>query len=263
MLLLSALPSQPVMIGGDERQKKWIGEGIASGSMKGAFCLTEPNHGSDAGNLETRAVARRRRLHPQRREDVHLRRHRRRLRRRVRAHERHARPEGHQRASSCRPTRPASASPGRTARWASAACRRPTSCSRTAACRARTSSAASRAQGFNHAMLTLNSCRPVVGARGARPRRGRDDVRAGVRAQARGVRQADRRPAGDPVHVRRHGDPDRSGAPARLPGRVARRPGAVRPRARRLPVDREGATRRKSASRCRATRCRCSARRAT
>jgi hypothetical protein len=56
MLLLSALPSQPVMIGGDERQKKWIGEGIASGSMKGAFCLTEPNVGSDASNLETRAV---------------------------------------------------------------------------------------------------------------------------------------------------------------------------------------------------------------
>ena len=56
MLLLSALPSQPIMIGGDERQKKWIGEGIASGNMKGAFCLTEPNHGSDAANLETRAV---------------------------------------------------------------------------------------------------------------------------------------------------------------------------------------------------------------
>jgi alkylation response protein AidB-like acyl-CoA dehydrogenase len=55
MLLLSALPSQPVIIGGDERQKKWIGEGIASGAMKGAFCLTEPNHGSDAANLETRA----------------------------------------------------------------------------------------------------------------------------------------------------------------------------------------------------------------
>ena len=56
MLLLSALPSQPVMLGGDERQKKLIGEGIASGNMKGAFCLTEPNVGSDAGNLETRAV---------------------------------------------------------------------------------------------------------------------------------------------------------------------------------------------------------------
>lgn len=56
MLLLSALPSQPVMIGGDERQKKWIGEGIASGNMKGAFCLTEPNVGSDASALETRAT---------------------------------------------------------------------------------------------------------------------------------------------------------------------------------------------------------------
>lgn len=56
MLLLSALPSQPVMIGGDERQKHWIGSGIASGSLKGAFCLTEPNHGSDAANLEMRAT---------------------------------------------------------------------------------------------------------------------------------------------------------------------------------------------------------------
>jgi alkylation response protein AidB-like acyl-CoA dehydrogenase len=55
MLLLSALPSQPVMIGGDERQKQWIGKGIASGEVKGAFCLTEPNHGSDAANLETTA----------------------------------------------------------------------------------------------------------------------------------------------------------------------------------------------------------------
>lgn len=56
MLLLSALPSQPVMLGGDERQKKWIGEGIASGNMKGAFCLTEPNVGSDPANLETKAT---------------------------------------------------------------------------------------------------------------------------------------------------------------------------------------------------------------
>jgi len=56
MLLLSALPSQPVMIGGSEKQKEWIGRGIASGELKGAFCLTEPNHGSDAANLETRAV---------------------------------------------------------------------------------------------------------------------------------------------------------------------------------------------------------------
>ena len=55
MLLLSALPSQPVIIGGDERQKQWVGKGIASGEIKGAFCLTEPNPGSDAANLETTA----------------------------------------------------------------------------------------------------------------------------------------------------------------------------------------------------------------
>jgi alkylation response protein AidB-like acyl-CoA dehydrogenase len=55
MLLLSALPTQPVMLGGDDRQKQWIGKGVASGEIKGAFCLTEPNHGSDAGNLEATA----------------------------------------------------------------------------------------------------------------------------------------------------------------------------------------------------------------
>ena len=145
MLLLSALPTRPVMIGGDERQKKWIGEAWRSGAMKGAFCLTEPNHGSDAANLETRAV---------RDGDDYI------LNGEkmyisggtvadyligVRAHGRHARCEGDLRVHRRRASRRGSASTGPDrqdgrARRADGA----TSFSRTCACRARTCSAASR-----------------------------------------------------------------------------------------------------------------------
>ncbi len=56
MLLLSSLPTHPILIGGTEEQKKrWITP-VATGDAKAAFCLTEPNHGSDAAALETRAV---------------------------------------------------------------------------------------------------------------------------------------------------------------------------------------------------------------
>ena len=56
MLLLSALPTHPILLGGNERQKQeWLPRS-ARGEIKGAFCLTEPNAGSDVGGIETRAV---------------------------------------------------------------------------------------------------------------------------------------------------------------------------------------------------------------
>lgn len=56
MLLLSALPTQPIVLGGSDRQKEaWL-PGVARGDSKGAFCLTEPNVGSDASALESRAI---------------------------------------------------------------------------------------------------------------------------------------------------------------------------------------------------------------
>src|SRR5574341_1362765 len=55
ILLLSALSTQPINIGGSEEQKReWLPQS-AAGAVKGAFCLTEPNTGSDAANLESRA----------------------------------------------------------------------------------------------------------------------------------------------------------------------------------------------------------------
>jgi hypothetical protein len=56
MLLLTMLPTQPILIGGTEEQKrKWIPP-IASGEMRASFCLTEPEVGSDAANMRTYAV---------------------------------------------------------------------------------------------------------------------------------------------------------------------------------------------------------------
>jgi alkylation response protein AidB-like acyl-CoA dehydrogenase len=55
ILLLSALSTQPINLGGSEEQKQqWLSQS-AAGAIKGAFCLTEPNTGSDASNLESRA----------------------------------------------------------------------------------------------------------------------------------------------------------------------------------------------------------------
>jgi alkylation response protein AidB-like acyl-CoA dehydrogenase len=55
ILLLSALSTQPINLGGSEEQKQqWLPKS-AAGAIKGAFCLTEPNTGSDAANLESRA----------------------------------------------------------------------------------------------------------------------------------------------------------------------------------------------------------------
>ncbi|MDI6858788.1 MAG: acyl-CoA dehydrogenase family protein [Dehalococcoidia bacterium] len=56
MLLLSALPTQPIVIGGTEEQKRQFLPPIADGSMKAAFGLTEPNAGSDAAAIQARAV---------------------------------------------------------------------------------------------------------------------------------------------------------------------------------------------------------------
>ncbi len=56
MLLLSALPTHPILLGGTDRQKlDWLPKS-ARGETKGAFCLTEPNAGSDASALQSRAI---------------------------------------------------------------------------------------------------------------------------------------------------------------------------------------------------------------
>ena len=55
MLLLTRLPTGPVMIAGSEEQKKRYLPGIAEGAQRAAFGLSEPGAGSDVAGMRTRA----------------------------------------------------------------------------------------------------------------------------------------------------------------------------------------------------------------
>ncbi|MGH9007767.1 MAG: acyl-CoA dehydrogenase family protein, partial [Acidimicrobiales bacterium] len=56
MLLLTRLPTGPVMIAGSDEQKHKYLPGIADGSQRAAFGLSEPQAGSDVMGMRTRAV---------------------------------------------------------------------------------------------------------------------------------------------------------------------------------------------------------------
>ena len=56
LLLLTRLPLAAIMYGGTEAQKQKYARGIATGTLRGAFCLSEPDAGSDSAAIRTRAV---------------------------------------------------------------------------------------------------------------------------------------------------------------------------------------------------------------
>ncbi len=56
MLLLTRLPTGPVMIAGSEEQKRKYLPGIADGSHRAAFGLSEPQAGSDVMGMRTKAT---------------------------------------------------------------------------------------------------------------------------------------------------------------------------------------------------------------
>lgn len=56
MLLLTRLPTGPIMIAGTEDQKQRYLPGIADGSQRCAFGLSEPQAGSDVAGMRTRAT---------------------------------------------------------------------------------------------------------------------------------------------------------------------------------------------------------------
>ena len=57
MSVQSSLVMHPIhAYGSEEQRKRWL-PGLASGELVGCFGLTEPNHGSDPGSMETRARA--------------------------------------------------------------------------------------------------------------------------------------------------------------------------------------------------------------
>ncbi|MGD1012918.1 MAG: acyl-CoA dehydrogenase family protein [Acidimicrobiales bacterium] len=56
MLLLTRLPTGPIMIAGTEDQKQRYLPGIANGSTRAAFCLSEPGAGSDVAGMRSKVV---------------------------------------------------------------------------------------------------------------------------------------------------------------------------------------------------------------
>ena len=56
MLLLTRLPTGPIMIAGSDEQKQRYLPGIASGEQRAAFCLSEPGNGSDVAGMQSRVV---------------------------------------------------------------------------------------------------------------------------------------------------------------------------------------------------------------
>jgi alkylation response protein AidB-like acyl-CoA dehydrogenase len=56
MLLLTRLPTGPVMIAGNDDQKQRYLTPVAEGSQRAAFCLSEPQAGSDVMGMRTKAV---------------------------------------------------------------------------------------------------------------------------------------------------------------------------------------------------------------
>lgn len=56
MLLLTRLPTGPIMIAGTEDQKQRYLPGIAHGTHRASFCLSEPGAGSDVAGMQTRAT---------------------------------------------------------------------------------------------------------------------------------------------------------------------------------------------------------------
>ena len=226
----TSLGCGPLHLAGSKEQKDRYLVPMASGKVIGAYGLTEPGAGSDAGGTRTtaRLEARRsgrRRVGHRRRQAVH---HQRRPGRDLRHH----RPDRHPRGrraprsprSSCPPTRPgfrvvriedklglhASA----TGELAFDRCRVPGE-----------NLLGERGDGFRMFLKILDGGRISHRRAGGRDRPGRLRRRGAVRPDAPAVRQADRQLPGRRVHDRRHGDRDRGGAGARLEGRLAQGPG--------------------------------------
>jgi glutaryl-CoA dehydrogenase len=70
MSVQSSLVMVPINEFGNEATKQKYLPKLATGEWIGCFGLTEPNHGSDPGSMITRAKQGRRRLQPERRQDV-------------------------------------------------------------------------------------------------------------------------------------------------------------------------------------------------
>ncbi len=217
MLLLTRLPTGPVLIAGSEAQKQHYVRGIATGEMRAGFGLSEPQAGSDVVGMRTKAVrdggdwvlsGTKCWMSGVVQADWYC----------VFAKTGPADSRKHDDISCFIVDRTApGVSVGRTddkmgVRGVD------TGELLLDEVRVPAENMVGELGGFRLAMLGLNSMRPIVAARRHRPRGGRADVRGGVREAAGRVRQDDRRHAGNPVEDRRARHRDRGRPPVDVPG---------------------------------------------
>ena len=223
----TSLGTQPIYLFGTDEQKERVAAGALRAARKlGAFGLTEPEAGSDAGNItHPRATLDDGEWVDQRRQAVH---HQRRAptsrgcvtitavtgagERRQGDLEPH-RPERHPRLRAGR----ALPQDGLERLRHAAADLRPT-----AACPRRTCSARA-ATGFKQFLHILDSGRIGVAAMGVGLAQGALDEALAYAKERRAFGQPISQVPGDPGQARRHVDRDRGGAPAHLQGGDARR----------------------------------------
>ncbi len=227
MLLLTRLPTGPLLIAGSEEMKHKYLTPVTTGEQRAAFGLSEPQAGSDVMGMRTKAVLDGDRLGPLRHQVLDVRRAAGRLVLRVRE----------DRARGLRARTTASRPSWWSANWEGVSVGRidkkmgvkgvDTGELILDQVRVPAENIVGDIGGFRLCMLGLERHATHRGGARHRARRRRADVRGRVREAARGVHQDDRGLPGHPVEDRRARHRDRGRAPAHVPRRVDGRPGPV------------------------------------
>ena len=264
MLLLTRLPTGPVMIAGSPEQNERYVAAIADGSKRAAFCLSEPQAGSDVMGMRTKAVADGDdwvlngtkcwisgvaqadwyTVFAKTATDVTSR--------------------DHDSITAFIVERSLGRRGGGRARPQDGRARRRHGRAAAAAtCGCPPTNVIGEVGGFRLAMLGLNSMRPIVAARGIGLAEGALMYATEYVKERAGVQPDDRRLPGHPVGDRQAGHRDRGGPAAHLPVGVAGRPGQVHQGVGAVPVDGEVLRHRAGGEGVERVACRCSARPAT
>ena len=221
----TSLGTQPVYLFGTEEQKQRLLPDLCAGRKLGAFGLTEPEAGSDAGNVRTPRRLRGRRVGDQRRQAVHHQRGHRHLRRTSRSppatgDERDLEPDRRERHARLRAGRALPQDGLERVRHAAARLR--------GLPRARGEPARPARAGLQ--AVPAHPRHRAHRRRGDGRRAGAGRARRGARLRegAQGVRQADLQVPGHPGQARRHGRPrSRPRGCSSTRRRCSRTPGAT------------------------------------
>ena len=215
MSVNNSLFCDPVYKFGTVEQKKRVLAPVARGEKLGCFGLTEPMSGSDAQTMVTARREGRRRLGPQRRQELDHQRPARRLDPRLRRD----RPQRRD-ASSTRPFSSSAERPGFTQNAPDHKLGIHAAHSCTVFfenCNVPDANVLGHVgEGFKVAMATLDGGRIGIACQAIGIARAAFERSVAYAKERKSLRRPDRAAPGHPVHAGRHGDPDRRRAPAHL-----------------------------------------------